>query len=121
MGFSKELVNVFIFFGDEYYDEANAFLFFTAARSAALVFFASDAEGRTGLGVGAGGAEEFGTFTSGTTDAVGPVGSVSSGTAVDASASLDCSSGATLVVALAISSTAEIESSALVLAVSSAA
>ena len=51
MGFSKELVNFFTFFGAEEYDEADAFLFFTAARSAALVFFTSDAEGRTGLGV----------------------------------------------------------------------
>ena len=60
MGFSSELVNIFIFFGAEEFDEADAFLFFTVARSVALVFFASDAEGRTRLGVGAGGAEEIG-------------------------------------------------------------
>ena len=70
IGFSKELVNFFIFFGAEESDEVDAFLFFTDARSAALVFFASDAEGRIGLGVGAGGAEEIGSFSSGTTDAV---------------------------------------------------
>ncbi|XP_073362983.1 uncharacterized protein [Aegilops tauschii subsp. strangulata] len=51
MGFSSELVNIFIFFGAEEFDEAYAFLFFTTARSAALVFFAYDAEGRTGLAV----------------------------------------------------------------------
>ena len=88
MGFSKDLVNVFIFFGAEESDEADAFLFFTAARSTALVFFTSDAEGRMGLGIGAGGAEEIGSFSSGTTDAVGLTGSVSSGTAIDASAGL---------------------------------
>ena len=60
IGFSNELVNFFIFFGAEESDEVDAFLFFTAARSAALVFFASNAEGRIGLGVGAGGAEKFG-------------------------------------------------------------
>ena len=70
IGFAKELVNGFIFFGAEDSDEVDAFLFFTAARSAALVFFASDVEGRMGLGVGAGGAEEIGSFSSGTTDAV---------------------------------------------------
>ena len=102
MGFSKKLVNIFIFFGAEDCDETDAFLFFTAARSAALVFFASDAEGRTGLGVGAGGAEEIGSITSGTTVSVCLVGSDSSGSAVDASACLACSLGATLVVALAI-------------------
>ena len=121
MGFSKELVNIFIFFGAEDYDEADAFLFFAAARSAALVFFASDAEGRPGLGVGAGGAEEIGSFSSSTTDAVGLVCSVSSGSAVDASAGLACSSGATLVAAPAISSAAGIDASALVLSFSSAA
>ena len=120
IGFSKGLINFFIFFEAEDFDEADAFLFFTAARSAALVFFASDAEGRTRLGVGAGGAKEIGTFTSGTTDAVGLVGSVSSNSAVDALASLACSSGATLVVALAISSAAGIDASALVLSFSSA-
>ena len=62
IGFSKELVNFFIFFGTEDSDEVDAFLFFTVARSAALVFFTSDAEGRIGLSVGAGGAEEIGSF-----------------------------------------------------------
>ena len=70
IGFSKELVNFFIFFGAEDPDEVDDFLFFTAARSAALVFLASDAEGRIGLGVGAGGAEEIGSVSSGKTDAV---------------------------------------------------
>ena len=60
IGFSNELVNFFIFFGAEESEGADAFLFFTAACSAALVFFASDAEGRIRLGVGAGGAEEVG-------------------------------------------------------------
>ena len=60
MGFANELVIDFIFFGAEESEVADAFLFFTAACSAALVFFTSDAEGRIGLGVGAGGAEEIG-------------------------------------------------------------
>ena len=60
IGFSNELVNFFIFFGAEESDEADAFLFLTTARSAALVFFTSEADGRIGVGVGAGGAEEFG-------------------------------------------------------------
>ena len=60
IGFTKELVNFFIFFGAEESDEVDAFLFFTTARSAALVFLASDVEGRIGLGAGAGGAEEIG-------------------------------------------------------------
>ena len=46
MGFSKELVKVFTFFGAEDYEASDAFLFLAAALSAALVFFASDAEGR---------------------------------------------------------------------------
>ena len=46
IGLANELVNFFIFFGAEESDEADAFLFFTAARSAALVFFTSDADGR---------------------------------------------------------------------------
>ena len=83
MGCSKELVNVFIFFGAEEFDEADAFLFFTTTCSAALVFFASDAEGRTGLGVGAGGAEEIGSVSSGATHAVALAISVSSCTMVD--------------------------------------
>src|SRR3954462_12270243 len=91
MGFSNELVIGFIFFGTEDSEALDAFLFFTAARSAALVFFTSKAEGRIGVGVGAGGAEESGSFSSGTTDAVALVYSFSS--------------GASLVDALAISST----------------
>ena len=69
----------------------------------------------------AGGAEEIGAVSSGTIDAIVLTCSVSSGATSDASAGLTCSSGATLVVALAISSAAGIASSALVLAVSSAA
>ena len=60
MGFSNELVKGFIFFGAEESEVADAFLFFTAARSAALVFFTSDADGRIGVEVGAGAAEESG-------------------------------------------------------------
>jgi hypothetical protein len=56
MGFANELVKGFIFFGAEESEEADAFLFFTAARSAALVFFTSEVDGRIGVGVGAGGA-----------------------------------------------------------------
>ena len=62
IGFSVELVKGFIFFGGEESDEADAFLFFTAARSAALVFFASNADGRIEVGVGAGGAVDFDHF-----------------------------------------------------------
>src|SRR3954468_24960154 len=51
IGFAKELVNGFIFFGAEESDEVDAFLFFTAARSVALVFFTSDADGRIRVGV----------------------------------------------------------------------
>ena len=72
--FLKELVKVFTFFSAEDSEATNDFLFFIVARSAALVFFASDAEGRTGLGVGAGGAEEIGSITSGTTVSVCLVG-----------------------------------------------
>ena len=72
-----------------------------------MVFFASDADGRIGVGVGAGGAEDFGSFSSGATDAVALTSSLSS--------------GAPLVDALAISSVAGMESSALVLSFSSAA
>ena len=64
---------------------------------------------------------KIGSFTLGATDAVALACSVSSGAVTDASAGLTCSSDATLVVALAISSAAGIDSSALVLAVSSAA
>src|SRR3990170_4230630 len=107
IGFSSELVRGFIFFGAEEFDEVDAFLFFTAACSAALVFFTSDADGRIGVGVGAGGAEEFGSFSSGATDAVALTTSFSS--------------GAPLVDALAISSVAGMQSSALELTISSAA
>src|SRR3954463_1340509 len=106
IGLSKELVIGFIFFGAEDSEAADAFLFFTAARSAALGFFTSRADGRIGDGVGAGGAEESGCVVSGATDAVALVSSVSSGTS--------------LVDALAISSGAGAESSALELACSSA-
>src|SRR3954464_7699812 len=107
IGLANELVMGFIFFGTEDSEALDAFLFFTAARSAALVFFTSKAEGRTGVGVGAGGAEESGSVSSGTTDAVALVSSFSS--------------SAPLVDALAISSTAGAESSSLELAFSSAA
>jgi len=60
MGFANELVIGFIFLGAEDSEAFDAFLFFTAARSAALVFFTSNADGRIGVGVGAGGAEESG-------------------------------------------------------------
>ena len=87
IGLTIELGKGFILFGAEESNEVDAFLFFTAARSAALVFFTSDAEGRIGVGVGAGGAEEFGSFTSGTTDAVALTSSFYSGTPlVDAQA-----------------------------------
>ena len=60
IGFTFELVRGFIFFGAEESEVADAFLFFTDACSAVLVFFTSDADGRIGVGVGAGGAEESG-------------------------------------------------------------
>ena len=60
IGFAKELVIGFIFFRAEDYEALDAFLFFTAARSAALVFFTSNAHGRIGVGVGADGTEESG-------------------------------------------------------------
>src|SRR3954465_6899871 len=104
MGFANELVIGFIFLGAEDSEAADAFLFFTAARSAALVFFTSKAEGRIGVGVGAGGAEESGCLTLGATDAVALVSS--------------CTLGTSLVDALAISSVAVAESSALELAFS---
>ena len=107
MGYSNELVKGFIYFGAEESEVADAFLFFTAARSVALAFFTSDGDGRIRVGVGAGGAEEFGSFSSGTTDAVALISSFSS--------------GATLVDALAISSVAGMQSSALELTFSSAA
>ena len=71
MGFSSELVKIFAFLGTEDSEAADAFLFFKAACSAALVFFTSDAEGRIGLVVGAGGAVAVGSISSGTTDEVG--------------------------------------------------
>ena len=107
IGLSNELVNFFIFFGAEESEGADAFLFFTAARSAALVFFTSDADGRIGVGVIAGGAEESGQLSLGTTDTVALISSVPSGTP--------------LVDALAISSAAGMQSSALELTFSSAA
>ena len=79
IGLSIELVRGFIFFGAKEFDEVDAFLFFIAARSTALVFLASDADGRIGVGVGPGGADDFGSFSSGATDAVAPISSVSSG------------------------------------------
>ena len=60
IGFANKLVIGFIFFGAEESEAADTFLFFTAARSAALVFFTSDADGRIGVEVGAGAAEESG-------------------------------------------------------------
>ena len=107
IGLSIELVKGFIFFGAEEFGEVDAFLFFIAARSAALVFFTSAADGRIRVGVGAGGAEDFGSFSSGATDAIALTSSLSS--------------GAPLVDALAISSAAGMESLALVLSFSSAA
>jgi len=87
IGLSIELVRGFIFFGAEEFDEVDAFLFFTV--------------GRIGVGVGAGGAEDFGSFSLGATDAVALTSSLSS--------------GAPLVDALAISSAGGMESSALAL------
>ena len=107
IGFANELGIGFIFSGAEESEVADAFLFFTATRSAALVFFTSNADGRIGVGVGAGGAEEFGSNSSGTTDAV--------------ALTYSFSSGAPLVDALAISSAAGMQSSALELTFSSAA
>ena len=104
---SIELVIGFIFFGAEEFDEVDAFLFFIAARSTTLVFFASDAYGRIRVGVGAGGAEDFGSVSSGATDAVALTSSFSSGTP--------------LVDAQAISSAAGMQSSALEFTFSSAA
>ena len=72
-----------------------------------MVFFASDVDGRIEVGVGAGGAEDFGSVSSGATDVVALISSFSS--------------GAPLVDALAISSAAGMQSSALVLSFSSAA
>src|SRR5215216_886194 len=118
MGFVKEFVKVFAFLGAKDSEVAEAFLFFTAALSAALVFFASDAEGRLIFFICddfVGGADEIGTVSSGTTIAVALACSDSSGAATNASAGLDSgSSGATLEVALSISSAAGI-SSALVI------
>ena len=77
IGFSRELDNLFIFFGAEDSDEVDAFLFFTAACSAALVFLTSDEDGRIGVGIGAGGVEEFGSVSSGAADAVAMTSSLS--------------------------------------------
>ena len=60
IGFANELVSGFIFFGAEESDEVDAFLFFTVARSAALVFVTSDVDARIGVGVGVGGVEVVG-------------------------------------------------------------
>ena len=60
IGLSIELVRGFIFFGAEDSEALDAFLFFTAARSATLVFFTSNAHGRIGVGVGADGTEVSG-------------------------------------------------------------
>ena len=60
IGFSIELVRGFIFFGAEDSEALDAFLFFTAAHSAALVFFTSNAHGRIGVGVGTDGTEVYG-------------------------------------------------------------
>ena len=106
MGLVKELDKVFTFGGAEDSEVADAFLFFTAALSAALVFFASDAEGRLIFFICddfAGGADEIGSVSLGTTDAVALACSVSSGATADASIGLVCSSGTTLEVALAVS------------------
>ena len=94
IGLANELVNFFIFLEAEESDEAYAFLFFTAARSAALVFFTSDADARIGVGVGAGGPEEFGSFSSGTTDAVALTSSFSSGAPLVGALELKLSSAA---------------------------
>ena len=107
IGLSKEIVSVFIFFGAEESDEADAFLFFIVAHFAALVFFTSRGDGRIGAGVGAGGAEDFGSFSSGATVLVALTSSFPS--------------GAPLVGTLAISSVAGMQSSALELTFSSAA
>ena len=111
-----QVVKVFTFFGAEDSEASDAFLFLAAALSAAFVFFASDAEGRRVLFICedcAGGEDERGIDSSGTTVLVALAGSVSSGAAADASAGLGSSSGATLVVALVVSSGAGISSSAL--------
>ena len=79
IGLSVELVSGFIFFGAEEFEEVDAFLFFTTACSAALVFFAFDADGRIGAGVGTGGAEDLGSVSSGATDVVALTSSLSSG------------------------------------------
>src|SRR3990170_9115573 len=65
MGLVNELVKVFTFLGAEDSAVSDAFLFFTAARSTTLVFFASVAEGRLMLVIGAGGAEEIDALSSG--------------------------------------------------------
>ena len=58
--YTNELVKGFMFFGAEESEVADAFLFFTTVRSAALVFFTSDADVRIGVEVDAGAAEESG-------------------------------------------------------------
>ena len=44
-----------------------------------MVFFASDVDGRIGVGVGVGGAEYFGSVSSGATDAIDMTSLLSSG------------------------------------------
>ena len=91
IGFSRELFIVFIFFGAEESEADDAFLFLTAAFSAALVFLTSDADGRVGVGVGVGGAEESVCISSGATDAVALTSSFSSSAPlVDALAVSSC-------------------------------
>ena len=102
MGLANELIKVFIFLGAEDSAVTNAFLFFTAAFSVALVFFASDAEGRLIFFI----RDDFAA-------GVDEIGSVSSG-ATNASSGPVYSSGTTLEVALTVSSEAGISLAALV-------
>ena len=108
MGSVEELGIVFNFFTYEE-SEVDAFLFCAAFFSAALVFFTSDAEGRLmfftleDFAVSVEG--EAGAVSSGTTDAVVLVVSISS-SAAKVLAGLAVSSGATVEVALTGSSAA---------------
>ena len=58
--------------------EVALFLVLRFLQFSALFFFAY-ADGRIGVGVGAGGAEDFGSFSSGATDAVALTYSLTSG------------------------------------------